>query len=90
MNKFEKMNSELLTEFDRYVLEHPETSKHIPDGSLVALQIAGDAAFNAWSRRVALKQAEDRSKVVFVTIQKLRPARSRIEALEFASTPTQP
>jgi len=36
MNVLEQKNAELVTEFDRYVREHPEFADQIPDGSLVA------------------------------------------------------
>jgi len=53
MNVFEHKNAELVTEFDRYVLEHPEFTDQIPDGALVAMLLDGDEEFNRWSREGA-------------------------------------
>jgi len=46
MNVFEQKNAELVTEFDRYVREHPEFADQIPDGALVAILLEGDEEFN--------------------------------------------
>ena len=34
MNVFEQKNAELVTEFDRYVREHPDFAEPIPDNAL--------------------------------------------------------
>lgn len=76
---FKKLNSELGAEFDRCVAEHPALAqKHIPSGSKIALQIEGNAAFNAWSRRLAERTRGLHQTVVLVSIKKLAPVRSRI------------
>ena len=76
---FKKLNAELGAEFDRYVAEHSAwAQKHIPPGAKVALQIEGNAAFNAWSRQLAEHTRGPNQPVVFVSIQKLAPVRSRI------------
>jgi hypothetical protein len=85
MNVFEQKNAELVTEFDRYVLEHPEFAEQIPDGALVAMLLAGEEAFNRWSREGAARQAEPGQPIVYVTITQLEPVRSRIKALELAA-----
>ena len=84
MNIHEKKNSMLVTEFDRYVRDHPELAEGIPEGALVALQVEGDDAFNDWSRQTATRQRELGQPVVHVTIRKLKPIRSRIEELKLA------
>ncbi len=38
-NVFEQKNAELVTEFDRYVREHPEFAERIPDNALVACSV---------------------------------------------------
>ena len=43
---FEVRNAEVVSEFDRYVREHPEHADLIPDQALVALLLAGDEEFN--------------------------------------------
>jgi Family of unknown function (DUF5647) len=50
MNVFEQKNAELVTEFDRYVREHPDFAERIPDNALVAMLVKGDEAFNRWSQ----------------------------------------
>jgi hypothetical protein len=76
---FKKLNAELGAEFDRYVAENPSwAQKKIPSGAKVALQIDGNAAFNAWSRQLAKRTRGENQPVVFVCIEKLTPVRSRI------------
>ncbi len=81
MNAFELKNSELVSEFDKYVLEHPEFARKIPYGAHIVLQMEGDEAFNEWAQRVAEKNAESDCPTVYVKIKKLKPARSRIAEL---------
>jgi hypothetical protein len=50
MNVFEQKNAELVTEFDRYVREHPDFAERIPDKALVAMLVEGDEEFNRWSQ----------------------------------------
>lgn len=76
-------NLDLIFEFERYVAQHPAFAAKIPDDASVVLQIKGDEVFNRWSRRVGEKQARaERRPTVYVTISKLGPVRSRIEALK--------
>jgi hypothetical protein len=76
---FKKLNAELGAEFDRYVAEHPAwAQKHIAPGAKVALQMEGNAAFNAWSRQLAKRTRSENQLVVIVSIEKLAPVRSRI------------
>jgi hypothetical protein len=76
---------ELIFEFERYLLEHPQLAEQIPDEAVLCFQVKGDEAFNAWSRQVAQERAEkERKPMVCVAIQRLRPIRSRIERVELA------
>ena len=68
MNIFERKNAELLTEFDRYVVEHHQITNAIPDGALVAMEVEDDQSFNDWSRQTARKQAEPGQEIVFIKI----------------------
>lgn len=86
MNVLEQKNSELVTEFDRYVREHPEFADQIPDGALVAMLLEGDEEFNRWSLEGAKRQAEKGQSIVYVKIKQLEPARSRIRAVELAAS----
>lgn len=75
-------NLDLIFEFERYVLAHPGFAAKIPAGAVVVLQIKGDDKFNQWSRRIGETQVRaERRPIVHVTIGKLGPVRSRIEAL---------
>ena len=76
---FKRLNAELGAEFDLYVVEHPAwAQRHIPSGAKIALQIEGDATFNAWSRRLAERTLSPDQRMVLVSIAKLAPVRSRI------------
>ncbi len=82
MNKFERKNAQLVTEFDRFIFENPEFADSIPDRALVAMQLEEEDEFNRWSRNLAQKQAEKGQKIVFINIKKMRPIQTRIEKLE--------
>jgi len=85
MNVLEQKNAELVTEFDRYVREHPEFADQIPDNALVAMLVEGDADFNRWSQEGAKRQAEKGQPIVYVRIKRLGPIRSRIQEVEVAA-----
>jgi len=85
MNTFELKNADLVKEFDRYVLEHPEFADQIPDGALVAMLLEGDEEFNHWSIEGAEEQADQGQSIVYVKIKELAPVRSRIKAVELAT-----
>jgi hypothetical protein len=81
MNVFEKRNSLLGMEFDRYLKEHPEFGEKIPNNAQVILLLEGDEEFNSWSTRIGKEQAEPGQPLLYVMIKKLGPAHSRIEDL---------
>jgi len=72
-------------EFDRYVREHPEFGAKIPDNAQVILLLEGDKEFNNWSTLVGRKQAEQGQPLIYVMINKLGPAHSRIEDLSLVT-----
>ena len=78
MKLMEKRHAILVAEFDRYIIEHPEFAKKIPQNAQIALQVEGDDEYNAWSRKIAEKQREKEQKVVYVRIKGLKPAYSRL------------
>jgi Family of unknown function (DUF5647) len=82
VNIYEKKNSELIKEFNRYVREHPEFADDIPKNAIVVMQLEKDSRFNQWSRKLAKAHATDGQPIVYVHIWKLKPLRSRIEKLE--------
>ena len=75
---FEKRHAILATEFDRYVIEHPKFAKKIPINSQIVLQVQGDKEYNEWSRKLAEKQRETGQSIVYITIKRLKPAKSRL------------
>jgi hypothetical protein len=79
---FTQKNTMLVGEFDKYILEHPESAEQIPDSALVIMQIEGDEEFNKWAREAAQKVADESSPRVYVTVTELKPVRSRIEKLK--------
>jgi len=78
MEILEKKNAILMTEFDRYVTEHPKFAAKIPRNAQVVFQVEGDEVFNTWSRDMAEKQREPKQLVSYVYIKGLKPARSRL------------
>ena len=85
MNIFEQRNAELVTEFDRYVREHPDFAERIPDNALVAVLVEGDEEFNRWSEAEAKHQAETGQPIVYVKIKRIQPIRSRIQEMELSA-----
>jgi len=49
----EKKHAILVTEFDRYVVEHPEFAVNIPRNSQIVLQLEEDNEYNEWSKQLA-------------------------------------
>ena len=79
--KLTEKNLELIFEFEKYVLEHPEISAKIPRNAVVFMKVAGDEKFNRWSERNARKQTKKGARLISVTVKKMRPVHSRIEGL---------
>ena len=84
MDILEKRHAILVTEFDRYVIEHPEFAIMIPQNAQIVLQVEGDEEYNKWSRELAEKQREPGQKVVYVKVKGLKPAKSRLIKPEVA------
>ncbi len=80
--EFTEKNTMLVTEFDKYIIEHPEFAESIPDNALVVMQIEGDDDFNRWARELAKGMVDSENPAVYVTVTELRPVRSRIEKLK--------
>jgi hypothetical protein len=49
--KMIEKNLDLLFEFEKYVLEHPEITEKIPRDAIVFMKLAGNQKFNQWSAR---------------------------------------
>jgi Family of unknown function (DUF5647) len=78
MDILEKKHAMVMTEFDRYVIEHPNFAAKIPRNAQVVLQVESDEEYSAWSRKLAERQREPGQPVVYVRIKGLKPARSRL------------
>jgi hypothetical protein len=81
----ERKHAILVTEFDRYVVEHPEFAVKIPRNAQIVLQVEGEEEYNAWSRQIAARQRERDQSVVFVKVKGLKPAKSRLIKPEIAA-----
>jgi hypothetical protein len=81
----ERKHAILVTEFDRYVLEHPEFAVKIPQNAQIVLQVEGEEEYNAWSRQIAARQREQDQTVVFVKVKGLKPTKSRLIKPEIAA-----
>ena len=79
--KLTEKNLDLIFEFEKYVLEHPEITEKIPRDAIVFMKLAGDEKFNRWSERNAKKQAKRGVSLISVTVKKMGPVHSRIEGL---------
>jgi hypothetical protein len=56
--KMIEKNLDVLFEFEKYVLEHPEITEKIPRDAVVFIKLAGNEKFNRWSARWAKRQAK--------------------------------
>jgi hypothetical protein len=79
MTTFEKKQAMLATEFDRYVMEHPEFAAQIPSGAQIVIELEGEESFNAWVRSLAEGQRENGQAIVRVRVKRLMPIHSRLE-----------
>ena len=84
MEIMEQKHAILVTEFGRYVVEHPEFASQIPPDAQVVLQVKGDDVYNKWSTELAERQREPGQPALFVMVKGLRPARSRLLKPEIA------
>lgn len=70
------------SEFDQYVLEHPDFAARIPSGALIVLLDEQEPEFSEWSLARARQylQIDDQPDrpVVYVDVGRLSPRRSRL------------
>jgi len=64
---------EISSEFDKYVLSHPEITEKIPDDALVVFFLENDPEFNKKSLEIAHKQHKPNQPLVRVSVEKLLP-----------------
>jgi len=68
----------LTTEFDRYVLEHPEFAERIPENAQVVLLPKDDEELREMNLEIAEAQREPGQFVVYVEIEKVALQMSRL------------
>jgi len=71
-------NVKLSTEFDLYILEHPEVAEQIPDNALIVLLPKEDPEMCEKNLELAKVRREPGQAVVHVWVEKVAPPRSRI------------
>ena len=68
----------LTTEFDRYLLEHPESSESISPNAQIVLLPEDDPELSRRNLELSEVQREPGQPVVYVRIEKLLPPLSRL------------
>jgi hypothetical protein len=71
--EFFSRSLELATEFDRYVLAHPELAQSIPQDAIVLFLVENDPDFNATATAIARRHRESGQPVVVVRVEGVRP-----------------
>jgi len=84
--EFTDRSLDLIFEFAKYVVDHPEVAERIPDDAVVAMQVADDDAFNRWSRELAQEQADEEHPIIYITVKKMAAVRSRIADLDLQTS----
>ena len=76
--EFFERNLILTTEFDRYLLAHPEMAEQVPSNAQIVLLPQDDPELCEKNREVAAAQREPGQPVVHVHIERLAPSVSRL------------
>lgn len=74
-----RKNQQLSTEFELYLLDHPEVEDIIPDNAMIVLVPEYDKELSEKNMNLAEANREPGQAVVYVKVEKLRT--SRIEGL---------
>ncbi len=87
MKAYSKLVAMLSSEFQKYLMKHPEIEDQIPFNALIIFQIAGENAFNKWSEAVTLRNREENQPVITITIQRWRetPSLESVQVKEFVA-----
>ena len=67
--EYSRFAAMLGSEFQRYLMQHPEKSKRIPRNALAIFQVEGEEGFNLWGKQVALKNRERGQRVIYVSVK---------------------
>lgn len=74
LHDFARRQSELASEFAKYVLDHPDVDDSLPEDSYIYFQITGETDFNEQSQALAdRRRKEEGVNIVCVQIQGLAP-----------------
>lgn len=74
-----RKNQRLSTEFELYLLDHPEIEELIPDNAMIVLLPDYDSLLAEKNKELAEANKEQGQAIVYVKVEKLRA--SRIERL---------
>ena len=74
-----RKNQQLSTEFELYILEHPEIEEKIPDNAMIVLVPEYDQGLATKNIELAEANKEPGQTIVYIRITRLRT--SRIEGL---------
>ena len=70
-----RKNQQLSTEFELYLLDHPEIEEAIPDNALIVLLPDYDSILAEKNRELAEANKELGQTIVYVKVEKLRASR---------------
>ena len=79
-----RKNQQLSTEFELYLLDHPEIEEAIPDNALIVLLPDYDSILAGKNRELAEANKEPGQTIVYVRIKKLRASRIEDLSLQLA------
>ena len=79
-----RKNQQLSTEFELYLLDHPEIEEAIPDNALIVLLPDYDSILAKKNRELAEANKEPGQTIVYVRIKKLRASRIEYLSLQLA------
>ncbi len=79
-----RKNQQLSTEFELYLLDHPEIEEAIPDNALIVLLPDYDSILAEKNRELAEANKEPGQTIVYVRIKKLRASRIEDLSLQLA------
>lgn len=74
-----RKNQQLSTEFELYLLEHPEIEEKLPDNAMIVLLPEYDKELSEKNIELSEANKEAGQQIVYVKVQRLRA--SRIEGL---------
>lgn len=66
--EYSRFAAMLGSEFQRYLMQHPEKAKRIPRNALIIFQVEGEEGFNQWAKQIGLKNREHGQRVVSISV----------------------